>query len=452
MNDDIQLSIPGYVIQEKIAEGGFGVVWRALDERDGTTVAIKVLHAELINSHDIILRFKREADTIAQLRHPNVVELFRYGRLLDGRPYLVMEYLSGDNLAAHVERHGPMTPEQVLSVLEPLCDALGQAHELGIVHRDLKASNVFMSQHRDELRVVLLDFGIAKLLEQTGEPITAVRQTIGSPPCISPEQIRGDYVDARADVYGLGSLAFHMLTGSPPFEGAWITVMDQHLFADRPRPSDRLDITSAFDDIVVRAMSLEPGDRFAGPREFLRAWAIVLHEPGGPLPSLSLSGASQQVVGCFVDVHAEIGALAEPEDRLIDDMASVLPIASSLLEAYGFVLAYESGDSALFVMAHDADLRSAVEARASASNVAVLLLESLRARVGAHASVYVNLFLHTADAFMIEGEVAGGMILDSTAWVVVHDGHGVFGSGEFCTDVDFGRELPMLDSNLFQIY
>lgn len=452
MNSEIQLRIPGYAIQEQIAEGGFGVVWRAADQRTGATVAIKVLHAELIGSHDIILRFKREADTIAQLRHPNVVELYRYGRLIDGRPYLVMEYLSGDNLAQHVERYGPMAPEQVLEVLQPLCDALGQAHEMGIVHRDLKASNVVLSQEDGGLRVVLLDFGIAKLLEQTGEPITAVRQTIGSPPCISPEQIRGDYVDGRADVYGLGCLAFHMLTGSPPFVGAWMTVMDQHLFADRPRPSDRLDITTAFDEVVVRAMSLEPGDRYAGPRQFLMAWEASLRDPTEGISQPEADGATRQVIGCYLDVHADVAVLGEPEDWLIDDMASVLPTATNLLEGNGFVLAYESGDSALFVMPYDPDPRSAVQARVAVVNLTALLIQSLRARPEAHPSVYVNLFLHTADAYMIDGEVAGGTILDSTAWVVAHDGYGVFGTGEVCADIDFGKTTPEIAANVFQIY
>lgn len=452
MNPETQLRIPGYSIQEQIAEGGFGVVWRARDTMSGAIVAIKVLHAELVGSHDIILRFKREADTIAQLRHANVVELYRYGRLIDGRPYLVMEYLSGDNLAKHVERYGPMTPEEVLGVLAPLCDALAQAHELGIVHRDLKASNVVLSQEPGGLRVVLLDFGIAKLLEQTGEPITAVRQTIGSPPCISPEQIRGDYVDGRADVYGLGCLAFHMLTGSPPFVGAWMTVMDQHLFADRPRPSDRLDITSAFDEVVVRAMSMEPGDRFAGPHEFLIAWEGALREPTRELILPDGDGATSHVIGCFLDVHADVSALAEPEDSLIDDMASVLPTAASLLEGHGFITAYESGDSALFVMPYDSSPRAAVEARVAVVNLSALLLQSLRARPDADPSVHVNLFLHVDEAFLVDGEVAGGTILDSTEWVIGHDGYGVFATGEFCVDIDFGRTPDEVSPNIFQIY
>ena len=455
VTDKTPLLIPGFVIEERIAEGGFGVVWRALHRETQETVAIKVLHAELVSSHDIILRFKREAEAIAQLHHPNVVELFHYGRLIDGRPYLVMEYLDGDNVAVHLERHGPIPPEKTLEVMEPLCDALGKAHDLGIVHRDLKASNVILCQEPAGMRAVLLDFGIAKLIEQTGDPITAVRQAVGSPVCISPEQIRGDYVDARTDVYGLGSLAFHILTGSPPFEGSWLTVMDKHLFGERPLPSARIDITPAFDHVVVKAMSLEPLDRYPGPREFLADWRRAVHESQGIVqaPEVTPAGSDvdQPVIGCYIDVRAEEALLDEPPEALLDDMASILPTAEAFLVGHGFLLAYESGDSALYVLPYDDKVAAAAaSAHAGVIDLAAMLLPTLRVRPGAHDGVHINLFLHVGDAYLMDGEVAGGSILDSTDWVLTQETsrYGLYASNTFCRDVQLDRSLTPVSEHV----
>lgn len=455
MSEEPKVRIPGYEIGERIAEGGFGVVWSAVSVVTRETVAIKVLHSELIGSYDIILRFKREADAIAQLRHPNVVELLQYGRLIDGRPFLVMEYLQGDNLAIHLEHNGPMTAEQTHEVLEPLCDALSSAHELGIVHRDLKASNVLLSREHETLRVVLLDFGIAKLIEHSGDPITAVRQAVGSPVCISPEQIRGEEVDSRTDVYGLGSLAFHMLTGSPPFEGEWVSVMDKHLFADRPRPSDRLDITTAFDDVVMRAMSLELEDRFDSAAQFLDAYRAAMDDAWDvsmEMDAYDDTGLPQRVIGCYLDVHADADVAGEPDYEMLDDMESIFPVASKYLGSRGYVLAYENGDSALFV-APCAEPGGQTDTTAARTlDMAIMLLERLNARESAHEHVRVNLFFHISYAELSRGGVSGGPILDATSWVIPSHGNAIFGTSRFCSGLEMDDAVTQMTGEIMRLY
>lgn len=446
---DTKLRIPDYSVQEQIARGGFGLVWRAVHLATRQSVAIKVLHADLVGSRDIILRFQREAETIAQLHHPNVVELYECGMLEDGRPYLVMEHLTGPDLGAYLEDHGPMSTAMATQVLEALTSALAAAHDQGIVHRDLKASNVILSQRDGALRVVLLDFGIAKLVEQSGEPITEVRQAVGSAVCIAPEQIRGEEVDPRTDVYGLGSLAFHMLTGSPPFDGDWISSMDAHLFADRPRPSDRLDIATTFDDVVVRAMSVDRARRHASVREFYTAWCAAARESASGSWRERSRTASQWVVGCYVDVHADMSVFNEPEPALLDDMAAVFPMASSYLEERGFMLAYESGDSALFVLPCDEHDQ---ERRALAINHALELLPRLYQRARRHPLVHVNLFLHADQAEFGHSGVCGGPILDTTEWVVPHDAHAVLVSVVVAENLQLGEYARPVTERIISIY
>jgi serine/threonine-protein kinase len=204
------VSIGRYRVERLIGNGGFAAVYEARDP-DGRRVAIKRLHGELaLRSHDI-LRFDREIRIIRGLRHPNVVEILDVGD--DQAPYFVMELLHGTDLSDHIARRGRLSLEETVEILAPVCSALSAAHQKGIVHRDLKASNVFL----DRERVVLLDFGVAKLLDGTALRLTRSHLIVGSPACMAPEQILNGPVDERTDVYGLGVLAYQMLTGALPF-------------------------------------------------------------------------------------------------------------------------------------------------------------------------------------------------------------------------------------------
>src|SRR6266478_5793915 len=177
------------------------------------------LDGELAPSPEMVERFVREARVVNRIRHPNIVDIYEFGELDDKRPYFVMELLEGTSLASIVERRGRLSPAQALSYLEPVCDALRAAHAAGVVHRDLKASNVAVVKEGDPPRVKLLDFGIAKLVRTApGERgLTAVGQRIGTPYAMAPEQIRGGAIDARVDIYALGVLLYQLLTGRYPF-------------------------------------------------------------------------------------------------------------------------------------------------------------------------------------------------------------------------------------------
>lgn len=260
--------ISDVAIEAVVGEGGFGVVYRGRDA-SGRGVAIKVLHRELAAAPEAVARFEREIETVQWVRHPNVVDVLGVGRLEDGRPYLVMELLEGADLAATLEEDGRFDVSEAVPVLRDVCAALTAAHERGVIHRDIKASNVFIE--RGSGRVVLLDFGIAKILAP-GHTITATQQAIGTPAAMAPEQYAGRAVDARTDVYGVGALAYHLLTGQPPFAEESTTLLRYlHCHAERPRASQRAPVSGRVDHVITRAMHTDPRRRFPSTAELFSA-------------------------------------------------------------------------------------------------------------------------------------------------------------------------------------
>jgi serine/threonine-protein kinase len=406
--------IGDYELITQIARGGFGVVWRGRHLQSHQPVAVKIIRAELIASDELVLRLEREARAIALTRHPNVVELYDFGKLDDGRPYLVMEHVPGVDLDAYIRSRGALPPAEVLSILAPLGDALAAVHAQGIVHRDIKGSNIMLSVRGGARRVVLLDFGVAKLLEHRGQPITAPRCTVGTPQCMAPEQILGLPVDARTDVYALGSLAFQMLTGEAPFPGEDVTVTNAHLIAERPRPSGRADITPAFDDVIVRAMNRFPEQRYDGAPAFVAAFRAALHAENALPP-----GRRRRAVGIYVDVQATSqghGSTAY-DDAMLDDMESVVPHAWSYLRERGCLLAYENGNSALFVSPLAPDVELGASFRRESVDLATRLLQALQSRPGRIAQVAVSVHLHLGDIEIADDTVTGGPLLDLPLWV-----------------------------------
>ena len=182
----------------------------------------------------------------------------------------------------------------MLEILEPLCDALAVAHQAGLVHRDVKASNVILAREDSgKMRPVLLDFGLVKLVDQVGPGLTSSRSMLGTPAAMAPEQMRGLPVDARTDVYASGLLAFHMLTGQPAFGGAPGVVQSYlQVHGPRPRPSSKVDIDPAIDEPIARALAPEPAARFEGARELYEALRAVI------FPS---EGAAVEVIALYVE-------------------------------------------------------------------------------------------------------------------------------------------------------
>src|SRR5438046_5210223 len=210
----IQALGSSYTVEGELGRGGMGVVYQARDERLKRQVAIKVLPPELAFREEIRIRFLREAETAARLSHPHIVPIHSVGEGPDGLVYFVMAYVDGESLAARLKRRGRLPAEEARRVMIETADALGAAHAVGIIHRDVKPDNILLEGSRG--RVVVTDFGIAKALSSTtgSATLTATGVAIGTPHYMSPEQAAGDReIDGRSDLYSLGVVGYQMLAG-----------------------------------------------------------------------------------------------------------------------------------------------------------------------------------------------------------------------------------------------
>ena len=240
-----------YEIHAKIDRGGMATVYRGVDKRLTRNVAVKVMHESLGSDAEFVARFDREARAAAGLVHPNIVSVFDQG-MDGGRPYIVMEYVQGENLRKIIRRAAPMTPQAALDLLIPVASAVAAAHEKGIMHRDLKPENVLVSD-RKQLKVA--DFGLARAV--TANTVTSAGTVIGSVSYLAPELVTNGKADTRADVYALGVILYEMLTGKKPHTGdSPIQVAYSHVHNDIAPPSaSGLRIPDYVDAIVLRCVN-----------------------------------------------------------------------------------------------------------------------------------------------------------------------------------------------------
>ncbi len=268
-----------YRIVQMLGAGGMGAVYEAFDMSLGRRVALKVLHPHLALRGELVARFLREAHATARLQHPNLIAVTDAGppALLAGQPstepaFLVMEYLEGRSLAQEIER-APLSPLRAANIAAQVLAALEVAHASGIVHRDIKPDNVFLTAFMRGDLVKVLDFGIAKLRDEVGQKLTATGAMVGSPAYMSPEQARGEAVDPRTDIYGVGACLYHALTGRLPFDGSSVPQMVVSILRDTPPPvsSVRKDVPEGLSAIVFRAMAKERDARYVDAREMRSA-------------------------------------------------------------------------------------------------------------------------------------------------------------------------------------
>jgi serine/threonine-protein kinase len=263
-------------IGELLGHGGSAEVYAATHELIGKEAAIKIINKQLGDRAEAVQRFLDEARTVNRIGHPNIVDIFDWGRLRDGRTYLVMEWLKGQTLEQRLHA-GALAIGEAIDVLLPLCDALEAAHEAGVIHRDLKPDNVFLVAVRGRPPLVkLLDFGIAKLADepQRSSKKTRTGWVMGTPSYISPEQARGQPVEARTDVYALGVMAYEMIVGRRPFLAeAPIDVIQQHLRDAPPRPRSLRPLLPAAAEALLLWMLEKPVER----RPSLAAVRQALH-------------------------------------------------------------------------------------------------------------------------------------------------------------------------------
>jgi eukaryotic-like serine/threonine-protein kinase len=256
-----------YELTGKLGQGGFGSVYAAVHPLIGKKAAVKVLNREFSASAEMVSRFVAEARAVNTIRHKNIIDIFNFGQLDDGRHYFVMELLDGSSLDHFIKEEGALEPALALTILRAVAKALDAAHAKGIVHRDLKPDNIYLT-YDDEGRPIpkLLDFGIAKLLGEAGEASRHHTQTgapVGTPNYMAPEQCLGDPVDERVDIYAYGVVCFEALTGRAPFEGKnFLELMNKQTSAERPNVSDHAGQPLApFDEPVKRMMAREKVDR-----------------------------------------------------------------------------------------------------------------------------------------------------------------------------------------------
>ena len=294
-----------YVIEQKLGEGGFGAVYRAVHPVIGKAAAVKVLHPQYSSNPEIVSRFVSEARAVNQIRHRHIIDIFSFGSLDDGRHYYVMELLEGVTLDDYLDHTGKLEPHEALPILQAVAKALEAAHDADIAHRDLKPENIFLAVDDDgTVFPKILDFGVAKLLISDGPgPMhkTHTGTPIGTPRYMSPEQCQGRKVDHRTDIYSFGVIAHRMLTGKLPFEAnTALEMMLMHVGTPPPRLSETVEMLEAMDEPVLRMLAKEPEQRPASLSEAFDALLATAESIGVRRDSMRISIPS--------DVRAAIDA------------------------------------------------------------------------------------------------------------------------------------------------
>jgi serine/threonine protein kinase len=295
-----------YQIVRVVGEGGMGRVYEARHTRlSNKRFAVKMLHAEYAQNRDIVARFQREAEAASGIGHPNVVDVYDVHHTEDGRPYLVGEFLEGEELGEYLQKAGKIQAPLAARIARQVCRALGAAHARGVVHRDMKPENVFLVGNMQNPTVKVIDFGISKVGDAGGTALTRTGMIMGTPSYMAPEQARGDKVDQRADIYAVGGILYRALTGRKPFDSddpsATLTLV---LTEDPERPrSVEPSIPQALELVIQRAMAKSPSDRYTSMAEFEADLIPFDTDPGaagvessGPT-MMSTGAASEKVEG-----------------------------------------------------------------------------------------------------------------------------------------------------------
>lgn len=304
-----------YQVTRVVGEGGMGRVYEARHLRlKDRRFAVKVLHAEFARDTEIVARFQREAESASSIDHPNVLDVFDVHKTPDGRPYLVGEFLEGEEFGEYLKKHGgPIDVPTAIRVTREVCRALGAAHNKGIVHRDMKPENVFLTVSDGSVAVKVLDFGISKAGSEGSTNLTKTGVVMGTPSYMAPEQARGDKVDGRADVYSLGAMLYHAVTGKKPFDSDDPTATLTLVITEDPERPRKVnpDIPEGLELVIQKAMAKDPADRYQTMAELDQA--LAQFDTGTLAPSAPLEALLKKSDGSTIVKPAS--ANADPNAR-----------------------------------------------------------------------------------------------------------------------------------------
>jgi serine/threonine protein kinase len=265
---------PSLTLVRPLAEGGMGSLWVAEHSGLGAEVAVKLMSPVAMEDVEMLERFRREAMAAAQIRSPHVAQVFDHGVTDDGRPYIVMELLEGEDLQARIEREGPLNPKEVVEIVKQVCKALTRAHATDIIHRDIKAANIFLQRIDGELHVKVLDFGVAKIPSKKEQDVSISGFVVGTPYYMSPQQLENSKkVDALSDLWSLAVVTYQALTGSLPFSGRSLPELFVAITIGRFKaPTElRKDLQPEVDAWFKKALHRVPAERFASAKEMAAA-------------------------------------------------------------------------------------------------------------------------------------------------------------------------------------
>ena len=313
---DRDIQIPGYRVETRVGRGGMGEVYRAVQLNLGRRVALKVLAPELAADDRFRRRFLRESRVAASIDHPSIIPIYEAGED-GGRLYIAMRYVDGPDLATVLRREGRLEPSRALAIMAQVASALDAAHERGLVHRDVKPANILLAHGPEGTpgHCYLCDFGLIKQVdsEQVASALTVTDQFVGTIPYVAPEQIEGKPLDGRTDVYSLGCVVFHCLSGSVPFEGTSdVEVVFAHLGKPPPSLSDRCPgLPPSVDAVVARAMAKSRDDRWPTCTALVAALQADLGSEPGSRPAQTASAATQVLHRIDGEATAVAGAVPE---------------------------------------------------------------------------------------------------------------------------------------------
>jgi eukaryotic-like serine/threonine-protein kinase len=322
-----------YHVLRKLGEGGMGQVYLAEHVKMGRKSALKVMRPNMVADADAISRFNREASNAARINHPNVAAVYDFGETSDGIIYLAMEFVEGEPLTDLLQRQGCLPPMRAAEIVRQTGDALAVAHDMGIVHRDLKPDNIMMTKSRDGADLVkVVDFGIAKAANSEAQKVTKTGLVVGTPEYMSPEQLAGDKLDGRSDIYSLALVAFAMLTGQLPFPSETVQESMIMRLTDKPKRLSEMrrdvDWPEEVQAVIDRALERDANKRYTTAAEFARDLTRAVERM--PETQVAAEGTLVMDVSVAATHVSEAASAATAAQAAIPQAASVGPPATEV--------------------------------------------------------------------------------------------------------------------------